>query len=430
MHARLPCADGWWHLGACSDEAMSSDDAIADLLQPVAPHSRSMGKPQVAELHHLARCMAVVSRERYTELLAMARMTGGPLMQFHASDGWSCDTLRTEVTKLVNGKTIQRKGRRRSEYLLELILLKTLDMNGRVQQSLRFYAPRELKSKKGWAVFASSLDCPSLLHEKIANIRIQVCVQDGAHCVGNTKKQLAWQKVCASTSEEAEELPDDDSHSHRCWTFGWRCILHVYQSGFKWAVAPYLTEALSHDAHLVIKSLLNSSGPIMDRVDDFLSTRLHYDDERDPSTSTYASFWVLLGVDDPAMLQRILDVNPWWDRANQILRVSSSLKRAPDQGFAQIKGIVLYCLRWKNWSDTRWGMMPHCSRLYLRSRAVGVEYLAQMVTDDRQSSSDKEYLGGYQRFICSDIEKLFTIAAVALRPLERGIDRYMEDRIR
>jgi len=412
-----------------NEAIIMSEPRIRDVLSATASHSRCLDKPSVTSLRHLARCQAQVSQEWYDELLTMASKVGGPLLQYHASDGWSCNMQKTETAPLSDGISIRRVGKRRVEYLLELLLLKTLDSRGNIVSALRFYQPRAMRGKTGWDIFASTLDCPSLLHLMGDNIKMQAFVQDGLHSPGNTKKQVAWQTICVETAdgdEENADMDDLDNQSHRKWTFGWRCVLHVYQSGCKWGLAPYMTDQVQHDAHIVLKSLRNSSGPIFDRIDDFIDTRVHYDDT-DSDLNMKADLWVHLGVDSPTMLAQILEVDPLWDPVFQILRVSAKLKIEVDQGKGKIKGILLWSFQWLNWSDTRWGRMPVCGRLWLRSKAVGLEYVVSLVKDDTRSSSDKEYIGGYKRFLTKEVEKLFCTAALGLKPLEYGLAVLMKD---
>ena len=61
--------------------------------------------------------------------------------------------------------------------------------------------------------------------------------------------------------------------------------------------------------------------------------------------------------------------------------------------------------------------MHHASRHFLRSRAVGVDFLAGMVASSADSSNDKQHIHGYKKFSSKDTDLTFIAAAVGLIPL-------------
>ena len=149
-------------------------DAICDKWSTYSRSLRSSDKVYEALL---ARCFHKVSSERFFEIIHIAELSGAPLLMFHASDGWSTDMQQT-LSAGVPGCRVHRVGTYKAEFLLEVVLLKTFDLSGDIVQALRFYPPRLMRSKTGWAVFASSLDCPRLASQSFDNICIDVFVQD------------------------------------------------------------------------------------------------------------------------------------------------------------------------------------------------------------------------------------------------------------
>ena len=101
--------------------SMSSSD-IADVLEPFSSYSASLSRSDCAGLHHVARCFAQISKDRFHELLDLAVMGEQPLLQVHASDGWSCDVSEIITLGKETGFRTARVGRRRQEYLMELLL--------------------------------------------------------------------------------------------------------------------------------------------------------------------------------------------------------------------------------------------------------------------------------------------------------------------
>ena len=123
-------------------------------------------------------------------------------------------------------------------------------------------------------IFSSALEAKTLLHSPAVrqSIKIDLFVQDGLHASGMLRKELAWIPTQYSLSEQSdEEAMELSSHLH--WAFGGRCILHVAQSAAVHGMWPALpNDIVSHDCHVVVASLLNSSGAVLKRCDEFLFT--------------------------------------------------------------------------------------------------------------------------------------------------------------
>ena len=215
----------------------------------------------------------------------------------------------------------------------------------------------------------------------------------------------------------AEESDVAVARGHKHWTLGWRCILHIAQSACKWGLAPVMTEDLQHSAHIVVKSLINSSDPLYRRVDEFLHHRVFYDHDGFDVESARV-FWSILGITDDRIMGLLLLVNPRWDERMECLKVSGSLQGDPE-GYGKIRSVVMFCLQWQNWSDTRWTKFQTCAKLFLRSKAVGIDFLANMVATTDGSGNDKHYIHGFHRYTSVVVQKFFLIASVATEGLMR-----------
>ena len=66
--------------------------------------------------------------------------------------------------------------------------------------------------------------------------------------------------------------------------------------------------------------------------------------------SEIEQLWTLLDV-EPVHLELFVAVNPYW--VGTILHVSAALIADPDP-IGAVTALVRYCLRWVDFSDTRW----------------------------------------------------------------------------
>ena len=400
---------------------------VDELLGGATSYSHSVSSAEWGDLRHLARCFAEISHERFAEVMASAAASGAPILQAHMSDGWSRDFSQTYSRGQGGASKSRRIGRRRIEWLLELVLLKTCSPSGKIEQALRYFAPRQMKSKTGWHIFASSIQCPDVLHSTSNTITMRFFLQDGLHAMGMHKKQLAWQALTLDSSAAGElgEHAASPLRAPQCWTFGMRCVIHVVHSGCKWGLASILTDDIQRSAHIAIKAVRNSSGPIYDQVLEFIRTRVMYDRESTASAGRKA-FWMMLGVSHKPALAEISAVNPWWDFKNKVLHVSKDL-RQDIEGDDRLAALLQYHYQWTNWTDTRWGGMPEASRRILRSQALGLDYVVKLVVDMKGTGDDTYNIGGYSRYLTGDVQKLFVTAALALRPLEVALRVLLED---
>lgn len=204
---------------------------------------------------------------------------------------------------------------------------------------------------------------------------------------------------------------DASARAHRHWTFGWRCILHIAQSACKWGLSPVLSEDLQTNAHIVVKSLINSSAPFHNRLDEFVHTRVIYGHDDPGSPEFVRLFWETLGITDEKILALFMEVKPRWDSSLQCLRVARDLQLDND-AHGKIVSVVIFCLQWQNWSDTRWMKFCKSSQLYLRSKAVGIDYLVDMVCRTEGSTNDKHYIHGYKRYGNDGVNLSFIVAAL------------------
>ena len=71
--------------------------------------------------------------------------------------------------------------------------------------------------------------------------------------------------------------------------------------------------------------------------------------------------------------------------------------------------------------------MCWCAQMLLRSKAMGVGYLAGLVMNTQDSSNDKYIIGGFRRFESPPVLLLSVVAAVALQPLNLFLETLLRD---
>ena len=138
-------------------------------------------------------------------------------------------------------------------------------------------------------------------------------------------------------------------------------------------------------------------------------------------------FWAALGVRrDDTIMNELVCVSPRWDRELQMLRVAGALQNEGSY-HARLRGILLWAFHWRSWSDTRWQKMFHSSRLILRSKAVGVDYLVKMVQKTIGSSNGRQHINAYTRFGSHQTDLVFAVSAVSLAPLSIFMEAPLRD---
>ena len=132
-------------------------------------------------------------------------------------------------------------------------------------------------------------------------------------------------------------------------------------------------------------------------------------------------FWAFSDV-EPAVLDLVVKVNPFWD--GQRLRVSAALAGEPDS-ISSVTTVVQYCLKWCDFSDTRWTAVGLCGRLYLRSLMVGIDKIVNITcTNDGVT---KWHFNGYTGKSSGSVRTYLAVAACAGRLSESLLLDLMED---
>jgi hypothetical protein len=169
---------------------------------------------------------------------------------------------------------------------------------------------------------------------------------------------------------------------------GLRCVLHSASSAIKWALSSFSNLQVLDDLHLSTKSCSNSSFALHNCVPSLVLQYIGYrDSEHSPEERTI--WWSALGI--PAVLiEWVLRVDPRWDRVAQKLWVCSAVQDS-HEGVDLVHSVLLFMMRWRDFSNTRWAGVGPSTRRIILSLAVGLEAMVQEVERDGKAN-DRYYL--------------------------------------
>jgi hypothetical protein len=157
-------------------------------------------------------------------------------------------------------------------------------------------------------------------------------------------------------------------------------------------------------------------------VRQFLDRCLVFDSEPYDQAAA-ASFWQALGV-DAGWVDIVSVINPFWKEGS--LHVNAELQDDPE-AFEKVYNLVLYMLKWQQFSESRWATVGTSCRNLVRSLCIGLEEIVSLARANPQVSDF--YLHGFAR--CKPTVKRYAcVAAVASYSLEGFlIDVLSDDRV-
>jgi hypothetical protein len=333
------------------------------------------------------------------------------------SDGWS--TKGSECKHFTLGDiSFKRFARSRHEYLLENTVLKTFDEQGKITMALRIVPPRLMFGKSCIDIFAASLENPYMRLHVSKSVIVNMYIQDGLHAKGFARKQ--WSRHELHYSHDVDNIDKFMSWATE-WTIGMRCVSHSASSALRWGLATFVSESTVDDAHMSIKSCVNSTCGLHNHVDMFLMRHVIYENALD-TVSQRNIFWVSMGVSG-VMIDLIMQVDPRWDPKRRVLKVSVALQNL--QGRNTIKSMIMFFLCWNDWSDTRWAGCGPAARKFVGSLCVGLSDLVQLVKQHGKNN-DKSFIGAYDR-CTGEVRKYLCIACFGSYPIEAFSLRMLED---
>ena len=290
---------------------------------------------------------------------------------------------------------------------------------------MKIERPRPLAEKKCYDIWTAACDHTPML--KLAGhkgISIALYLQDGLFSKPFGKMMRARHGLffapehcplqMSATARELAELRD--------WVFAWTCCAHSCSRALKWGLAPLVDHTdMLEDAHVSISALLRASTGLLQSVPQFVASCVVFDKPPPACVADIEHFWASLDV-KKEFLPLFVEVDPSWTGGR--LHVSASVLAKSD-AIATVTTIIHYCLKWVDFSDTRWTKVGQCGRLYLRSLAIGVDGIVKIA--QQSDAICGWHLNGYGRKCTAPVRRYLAVAACAGRPSETLLLDFMRD---
>lgn len=155
----------------------------------------------------------------------------------------------------------------------------------------------------------------------------------------------------------------------------------------------------------------------------FLQTYLKFL-RSDDADEEIEHFWRFFDVRDPFLLALMVEVNPWWDGANLVVR--ETLMYDPEC-LSKVSTVLAHCWHWATWSDTRWVRAGRRARFYLKSLATGIAGEVRLCMDHPRIS--KYHMQGHTRCTPGATAFFATCSVCSVPPERILVDILRDDRL-
>lgn len=404
---------------------MESDDDLRDFRHRVSYLARPAcvySPEDLTDSQSLYAAFSASLSHRWRNIVDAAEASGDPLLYVYASDGWGRTISDTTTIKHADG-VLFRRGRARSEFLLEREILKSRDVSGATSSTMMIHSPRPmLDGKNGWNILGAACERRNMMRMSAPScIILNFFVQDGLHCNSLARRQAARHEEYYDVDMFDGGGDGDSLLREKDLVLSWRCILHIFSSGIQWMMKAWGDADLLSDLHVSIKSLSNSTLALIQVVPEFIDRFVHYE-LADDDLAVAESVWRVLGA-KKSFLPTILKVNPRFDHDRRVLQVSARLADDPDAK-GLVRSVMLYFIQFYDFSETRWAGCGPSTRKLISFLAVGGRELMSMAFARRDCNTEK--LGGVRR-LGRPVLYYSLIAAVACWPIENGTVLLLED---
>ena len=115
------------------------------------------------------------------------------------------------------------------------------------------------------------------------------------------------------------------------------------------------------------------------------------------------------------VVKDVAAVNPRYDPTTKLLHVSPHLAHVLDW-LDRVASVVTYCVRFREFSETRWAAVGARFRLICLALLVGLERLIEMV--HRDADSNTHYIGGFSKLALPGVRRYIGTAAWCATPIE------------
>jgi len=290
--------------------------------------------------------------------------------------------------------------------------------------AMKIERPRPLASKKCNDMFSAACDhCPLLKLSGHKGISVSVYLQDGLFAAPLGKRMHARHNLFFKHCPLSFDAPaDKELCEMQDWCLAWCCIAHSCSRALKWGLKSLVSDNdMLESVHITISSLLRASTGIHQAVPQFIISCVVFDRPPPTNPAELEQLWTFLDI-EAGKLELFLVVNPYWD--GKVLHVSAALLSDPD-AIGAVTTLVRYCLKWVDFSDTRWTKVGEAARLWLRSLLVGIDGIVKLT--EQNDAVCRWHLAGYFKRSTSSVRVYLAVAAAAGRPSESMLFDLLQD---
>ena len=391
---------------------------LQSLLVGFCKAGRTLDKYEVAQCEQLAELVKGHLKTKALELMRASH--DRPLLFSYANDAMSIAVHCEAHAAGVGQSRITRKGKMLHELLMQRGMLKAGTVTG-VSMAVILADPVPLTlGKKAVNCFAAA--CKFFPMPRKAGHR-HICVTHVAFdraLLAPLDRLLRQRRAAFYSPAHGPDLGGDAPLlALMDWHVTTGCCLHDASNGLKWGMFPFTAPGLLEDLHISIESLRNSFGFIHPHIGAFLSRCLKFEAPSGDKDEV-RQFWSMLGV-EPHWLDELCDLNPHWRDGS--LWVSSEVQQGRE-GFDRVASMMMYMLKWKQFSSTRWATVGSSCRYLMKSLCVGLDELVRLTKAGPHVSG--YHINGFAK--CGRaVRKYACIASMGSFPLEAFLLEVMED---
>ena len=370
----------------------------------------------------VASILETMTSERCRSIIRLAGRH--PCLQIFMSDGWSTD-LRSRFQSVSDGVRVQRTGRLRTEVVVQRTLVKA-NVDGEMHFGIKLERPRPLMANKCADIWSAACDHVPLL--KLcghSGVSVAVYLQDGLFSKPFGKRMRARHSLFFHPDHCPLTFEDDNDKELawlRDWVFCWNCCAHSCSSALKWGMLPLVVgDDLIGNVHITISALLRASTGLLMSVPAFIVTYVVFDGAVPVDPMQVENMWAFLDVEQK-LLDLFIKVDPRWD--GKMLHVRSDLLEDSNP-IDCVTTVIQYCLRFVDFSETRWCKVGESGRLFTRASLVGLDQLVKLT--EKNDAVCCWHLRGYTTKGSDSVRLYLAVASLAARPTETMLLSTLED---
>ena len=319
----------------------------------------------------------IKQRQRLIASFMMQQSAGLPVLCQYSADGTPMKLKsRVAVPKVVaQGGAFARRGSLGGEYLSQRAFIKVAQpvMSKRICALVSDSIPMDKGKSSEYVFNAYRKFLPLLSNVHPFGINITASVFDRA--LWSSVSRLTMQYLISERAKKARHTDPNASleefwQQYMDWDVFIACVNHDVQNSLKWAVQHHLEnpkEAMS-DLFIVVEALRNSYVYLAAAMPEFIETYLDFTDEHYVDNETLKAYWTAFGAKGD-MHALLVDMNLWW--TGEKLAVPLRHQSLPDIS-ERISKCLLYMLKYKKFSESRWLSIALVCRTLMVSLTVGL----------------------------------------------------------